>query len=200
MRFMIQRTLLAVAAAAAMTVTGCSDAGSPLESGTAPIAPAFARSTTTSTELAAESALDIIAKRRQTPVITIGWAKKWIGPEGGRLEFLGYALDVPAGAVDRITQFTIRVPYPKDPARVVAEFGPHGRKFSRPVTISFPLRGTTIERAPDPTVVWWNDQWVDMGGWISGDGTRLSTYTDHFSEYGTTTQAARGGTLTTSGG
>jgi hypothetical protein len=49
-------------------------------------------------------------------------------------------------------------------------------------------------------VVWWNNGWVDMGGWASADGTRVNAYTDHFSEYGTTTQTARGGTLTTSGG
>jgi hypothetical protein len=83
---------------------------------------------------------------------------------------------------------------------VVAEFGPHGRKFDRPVIISFPVRNTTIEGAADPTVVWWNNGWTDMGGWLSSDGSRLNTYTDHFSEYGTTTQTARGGTMTTSGG
>jgi len=202
MRLVLPRPLM-VAAAALLAASACGDAGTPL----APVDPAgleASLSTTTTTETLAELApaanLDIIARHRKTPVVTIGWAKKWIGPQGGRLEFLGYAVDVPAGAVDKVTQFSIRVPYPRDPARVVAEFGPHGRRFSRPVIISFPVRNTTIEGAPDPIVVWWNDGWTDMGGWLSSDGSRLNTYTTHFSEYGTTTQAARGGTMTTSGG
>jgi len=197
MRFTIQRTLLAVAAVAAMTVTGCSDAGSPVETGMAPAGPAFAQTTT---DLASSADLDIIARFRTRPSITIAWAKKWIGPEGGRLDFQGFAIDVPAGAVDKVTQFSIRLPVDPDGSeRVVAEFGPHGANFRQPVTVTLPLAGTTIEGVPDPTVVWWNNEWVDMGGWVSADGTRLSTYTNHFSEYGTTTQTARGG-MAVSGG
>lgn len=199
MRFMFRRVLVAAVAAAFTVVAGCSDAGSPVEAA-APVGPAFATTETESAMLAPASETGIIARFRQTPVVTIGWAKKWIGPEGGRLEFLGYGLEVPAGAVKKPTMFSIRVPYPKDPGQVVAEFGPHGLKFSRPVIVSFPLRGTTIEGAADPTVVWWDREWVDMGGWLSRDGTRISTYTPHFSQYGTTTQAARGGGVVTSGG
>lgn len=199
MRFMIQRTLLAVAAAAAVMVTGCSDAGSPVETAAAPMGPALAQSTTT--ELASAGELDIIARFQNRPSITIAWAKKWIGPAGGRLEFQGFAVEVPAGAVEKTTLFSIRLPVdPNGSERVVAEFGPHGSRFKRPVIVSFPLAGTTIAGATDPTVVWWNNGWVDMGAWTSADGSRLNTYTDHFSEYGTTTQTARGGTLTTSGG
>jgi len=199
MRLVLPRPL-AVAAAVLLAFTACADSGTPVS----PVDPAGLEAslstTETLSELAPTTELDIIARFHKTPVVTIGWAKKWIGPQGGRLEFLGYAVDVPAGAVDRVTMFSIRVPYPRDPGRVVAEFGPHGRKFDRPVIISFPVRNTTIEGAADPIVVWWNNGWNDMGGWLSSDGSRLSTYTDHFSEYGTTTEAARGGGMWTSGG
>ncbi|HEU4456046.1 MAG TPA: hypothetical protein VFR81_23470 [Longimicrobium sp.] len=197
MRLVIPRPLLVVAAAL-LSFAACTDAGTPLT--LADSAGLEASFSTTETMLAPAGDLEIIARFNQTPVVTVGWAKKWIGPEGGRLEFLGFAVDVPAGAVDRVTMFSIRVPYPKDPGRVVAEFGPHGRKFTRPVIISFPLRNTSIEGAPDPTVVWWNNRWEDMGGWLSSDGSRLNTYTDHFSEYGTTTASASGGGMWTSGG
>jgi hypothetical protein len=189
------RMLLATVAAALVSVTsGCGEAGSPVAA-----APA-ARATTTTTEATAAD-LDIIAKFRVRPQITIAWAKKWIGPEGGRLEFQGFAVDVPAGAVDKVTLFSIRLPVdPNGSDRVVAEFGPHGSKFQKPVVVSFPFRGTTIEGAADPIVVWWNNGWVDMGGWLSTDGTRLSTYTNHFSEYATTTASTYRGGLWTSGG
>jgi hypothetical protein len=192
------RMLLATAAAALVSVTsGCGEAGTPVAA--LPAAPA-ARTTTTTEATASDR--DIIAKFRVRPQVTIAWAKKWIGPEGGRLEFQGFAVDVPAGAVDRVTQFSIRLPVDPDGSeRVLAEFGPHGSRFLKPVVVSFPFRGTTIEGAADPIVVWWNHGWVDMGGWLSEGGTRLSTYTDHFSEYATTTESAhRGGGILASGG
>jgi hypothetical protein len=169
---------------------GCADAGSPLAARQG--APAF--NSGTAPDVAA------LAKFRQTPQITIAWAKKWIGPEGGRLDFYGFAIEVPAGAVDRVTMFSIRLPVdPKGAEHVVAEFGPHGQQFARPVAIELPLRGTTADAAAAPTIVWWNDTWVNMGASVTSDGLRLRTLTDHFSTYGTT-EAARGGTMVTSGG
>lgn len=171
-------------------VGGCADAASPLSARAGQ--PAF--SATSSPDVAA------LARFRQRPQITIAWAKKWIGPEGGRLDFQGFAIDVPAGAVDKVTMFSIRLPVdPQGVEHVVAEFGPHGRQFSRPVTIEFPYRGTSIEGSTTPIVVWWNDHWVDMGGTVTADGERLSTTTDHFSTYGTT-EVDRGGAIAVSGG
>lgn len=145
--------------------------------------------------------LEPIARFRQKPQVTIAWAKKWIGPQGGRLEFQGFAIDVPAGAVDRVTQFSIRLPVdPKGSEHVVAEFGPHGSRFAVPVGIEFPLRGTSIEGSTSATVVWLNQNaWWDMGGAVTADGARLRTTTDHFSTYGTTTES-RGGGMSSSGG
>lgn len=167
---------------------GCADAASPLAARQG--APAF--SVGTSPDVAA------LAKFRQTPQITIAWAKKWIGPEGGRLDFYGFAIDVPAGAVDKVTMFSIRLPVdPQSAERVVAEFGPHGKQFALPVAIELPLRGTTIDASATPTIVWWDDTWVDMGASVTADGQRLRTLTDHFSTYGT---IERGGTFVTGGG
>lgn len=148
--------------------------------------------------------LERLARFRVKPQVRIAWAKKWIGPEGGRLEFEGFAVDVPAGAVSKVTQFSIRLPVdPQGSERVLAEFGPHGSTFRVPVTIEFPYRGTSIEASSDATVVWWSgkrDGWMDVGGTPTADGLRLRATTTHFSTFGTATQDRAGGTMTTSGG
>ncbi|MBV9774064.1 MAG: hypothetical protein JO040_08950 [Gemmatimonadetes bacterium] len=126
---------------------------------------------------------------RKAPNITIGWAKGWIGPEGGRLDFHGFAIEVPAGAVDKQTMFTIRLPVdPKSSEHVMAEFGPHNVTFLKPVRIELPYGGTSIEGAANPAIVWWSPEgtWVDMGGVITTDGARLQVDVPHFSTYGTT--------------
>lgn len=183
---------------ALVLVSGCAEREVPTAITQAvPEAPSFS---STSADLSR------LATFQQRPKVTIAWAKKWIGPEGGRLEFQGFAIDVPAGAVDKVTQFSIRLPVePKRSERVVAEFGPHNRQFRAPVTIEFPYAGTSVFGAPGATIVWWNAGWVDMGATVTEDGSRLRTQTDHFSTYGTTdtedgTVEARGGTVTTSGG
>lgn len=171
---------------------GCSDALTPMAS-VAPTSPTWS---------AQESGADLstLAKFGKKPSITIAWAKKWIGPEGGRLDFHGFAIDVPAGAVDRVTQFSIRLPVdPHGSERVVAEFGPHDTAFKTAVAIEFPYAGTSIEGSSGAHVVWWDgSQWVGMGGAPTANGERLRTTTDHFSTYGTTDQESR--VVITSGG
>ncbi len=168
--------------------TGCSDLQQPTLSLAEPAGPSLSNGD-----------LDRLARFQNRPQVTIAWAKKWIGPEGGRLDFMGFAIEVPPGAVKKVTQFSIKLPVdPNGSERVLAEFGPHGAAFARPVAIEFPFRGTTIEGASAPTVVWWSGGWVDMGATLTPDGRRLRTRTDHFSTYGTTD--ARGGTMITSGG
>jgi len=161
--------------------------------------PGSTTASTLSDGIAPANALDVLATFHTKPQITIAWAKAWIGPAGGRVDFVGFTLIVPAGAVDKVTMFTIRLPVdPKGSEHVVAEFGPHNMQFARPVIIGFPYRGTSIEGSSSPTVVWWNNGWVNMGGQVSADGSQLFTQTTHFSDYGTTSQ--RGGTLVASGG
>jgi hypothetical protein len=190
--------LLALAASVVSFTAGCSDAGTPLDAAPARMTRG-GTTTTASTDFVASGNLDILARFRVKPQITIAWAKAWIGPEGGRVDFQGFTIVVPAGAVDRVTMFTIRLPVdPNGSERVVAEFGPHNVAFGTPVTVGFPVRGTSVEGNANAHVVWWNNGWVDMGGALSADGTQILTQTPHFSEYGVT--AERGGTLSASGG
>lgn len=132
-----------------------------------------------------------IAEYTTAPVITIAWAKKWIGPDGGRLEFLDFAIDVPPGAVEGVTQFSIRLPVdPEGSERAVAEFGPH-RTFLKPVAIEVPYESTTLSGG-EATIGWWDpdaESWTDMGGSATADGLRLQTLTDHFSTFGTMEQS-----------
>ncbi len=187
MKHLFRNLLLALPTLALSLALGCAE----MPTGVAPEAALF-------TKGQGGPDLDRLAKFNTKPSITIAWAKKWIGPEGGRLDFQGFAIEVPAGAVDRVTQFTIRLPVdPKGSERVVAEFGPHGATFARPVFIELPLAGTSIEQSAAHYIVWWNNAWTDMGGALTQDGQRLRTSTDHFSTYGTTD---RRGVVTTSGG
>jgi hypothetical protein len=175
----------------AVVASGCTDAGPTLSERSAQVESA-------GPSLNA-SQLNPLARFHTRPQVTMAWAKKWIGPEGGRLDFMGFAIDVPAGAVDRVTMFSLKLPMDRSGSEhVVAEFGPHTVTFKRPVAIEFPYSGTTIEGAPAPAVVWWNGGWVNMGGAVTRDGQRLRTTTDHFSTYGTT--SVQGTTFVTSGG
>lgn len=179
-----------LALAATFLTAGCADTASPLA----------ARQGTPSFSTGSAPDVAALARFRQTPQITIAWAKKWIGPEGGRLDFYGFAIEVPPGAVDKVTMFTIRLPVdPQGAEHVMAEFGPHAKQFDKPVAIELPFRGTSIDGSTTTArIVWWNDAWVNMGGTVTADGLRLRTLTDHFSTYGTTDQ--RGGGIYTSGG
>jgi hypothetical protein len=195
-----RNALLAVAATVVSLTAGCTDAGTPVSPGAAGGAYTRAGATTTSTSTVAapSDAIAQLALFKVKPQITIAWAKAWIGPEGGRVDFVGFTIIVPAGAVDKVTMFTIKLPVdPQGSEHVVAEFGPHNTQFARPLTIGFPYRGTTVEGDASATVVWWNDGWVPMGGTVSADGSQIFTTTTHFSEFGT---ASRGGGMSTSGG
>lgn len=190
-----RNVLLAVAATVVSATAGCTDGSTPVSPGAAlergVLSPPGSRASATS--------IGQLARFGQKPQVTIAWAKAWIGPAGGRVDFAGFTLIVPRGAVARVTMFTIRLPVdPQGSEHVVAEFGPHNTTFARPLTIGFPYRGTTIEGDTGASVVWWNNGWVPMGGTVSADGSQIFTQTPHFSEFGTA--AYRGGTLTASGG
>lgn len=193
------RNVVVAAAVMVAAGAGCTDARSPVAPESQPAAGRLAPETP---RLAVGSDLDPIARFRQQPQVVVGWAKTWIGPAGGRLDFYGFTIVVPPGAVDKVTMFTIRLPLTLATGsdRVVAEFEPHGRVFLKPVTIGFPYRGTSIDGDPNATVVWWDGSaWENMGGTISADGTQVFSQVPHFSEYGTTTTSRSGG-MSISGG
>ena len=188
MTLSIRRFGLSLALLLSLSGTGCSDAArTPLSA--EPSGPSLSTSD-----------MQPLARFNKKPPVTVAWAKKWIGPAGGRLDFMGFAIDVPAGAVDKVTMFSIRLPVdPNGSEHVLAEFGPHNTRFARTVSIELPYRGTSIEGTFAPSVVWWNGEWVNVGGTVTRDGLRLRTATDHFSTYATL-DARGGGTMLTSGG
>lgn len=187
------RRSLCAAALPFLWLAGCGDVDPPTTP--AALLPQFSQSSR-------EADLSRLATFKDKPVITVAWAKKWIGPDGGELEFQGFAIRVPAGAVDKVTQFSIHLPVdPSGSERVMADFGPHGATFDEPVTIEFPFAGTSIEQSDDPTVLWWDasaSTWVDVGGSVTAGGAGLQTRTDHFSTYGTSSTMS--GTVLMSGG
>lgn len=119
------------------------------------------------------------------PTLTIAFAKKFIGPQGGQLSLGDFEVIVPAGAVDKWTLFTIKLPVDLTTSEYVrAEFLPH-QDFAVPVTIRLPLKGTTAEEDGDTHILWWNgSNWDAFPSVKTSDG-RLETQTWHFSEYGT---------------
>ncbi len=126
------------------------------------------------------------------------WAKAWIGPRGGTLEYYGFRIVVPAGAVDKVTMFSLSLPK-EGTERALAEFGPHNVKFAQPITIELPYAGTTTEGFA-AKALWYDEStklWVDQGGTLSADGLRVTTQVWHFSTYGT---AFMGGGMSSSGG
>jgi hypothetical protein len=193
------RTLLPLFVVLALSLGGCAEVGAPTTAMPVEEGALF-------DESGSSSNLRALARFQQRPAANSGWAKMWIGPAGGRLEFQGFAIEVPAGAVDRPTHFSIRLPVdPSGSERVVAEFGPHAQAFATPVFIELPYRNTSIDGAPSPTIVWWNNRWEDVGGAVTADGNRLRTSVGHFSTYGTGSAQTFstfefGGSISTSGG
>ena len=135
-----------------------------------------------------------LARYQSGPLkITVAFAAKTIGPEGGSISILGFEAVVPPGAVAKATRFTIRLPIdPQNSEYVRAEFGPHGQVFAVPVTLRLPLAGTTSE-GNEARVLWWDGAtWQPFQTVLLADG-RIETKTSHFSEYGTEdTQTSKG--------
>ncbi|MFN2433225.1 MAG: hypothetical protein ABR599_10505 [Gemmatimonadota bacterium] len=120
---------------------------------------------------------------------------------GGYVELNGFRVDIPAGALRRNTYVTIELPASLPEAGyVVADFGPSGLRFAKPVTVTLPLRGVDLADTSldDVQVSYWNGSaWEDYGG----TATRSSVHstTTHFSAYGARAPL-NGGIDTTSGG
>ena len=176
---------------------GCAEAGGPFAGAeqAVPVAPRL--------NIEATAGVQPVASYKQAKAKPANlWAKAWIGPAGGSVEYYGFRIVVPAGAVSKVTMFTITLP--KDgTVRALAEFGPHNVTFAQPITIELPYAGTTAE-GYDAQALWYDESanaWVDAGGTLSADGQRVKTSVTHFSEYGTAEPASVfGGGTSTSGG
>lgn len=177
-------------------VAGCGEAGGPLAGveQVSPVQPRLATETSLRLTDVNQVAAYKVAKARPINL----WAKAWIGPAGGTLSYHGFRIVVPAGAVDKVTMFTLTLPK-EGLERAVAEFGPHNVRFAQPITIELPYVGTTSE-GYGAGALWFDEsvnQWTSVGGTLTADGQRVQTQVWHFSTYGT---QAFGGTMTSSGG
>jgi hypothetical protein len=117
---------------------------------------------------------------------------------GGTLSLNGFRVFIPPRALARDTFITIDLPTTLPEANyVVADFGPDGLRFAKPVTITLPLSGANLTEVDLSEVkVWfWNGTaWTQPGG--SATSTSVKSQTKHFSTYG----ARKGGIDTASGG
>jgi hypothetical protein len=119
---------------------------------------------------------------------------------GGSVELGGFRVDIPAGALDRDTYVTIDLPLGLPEAGyILADFGPSGTRFTKPVTITLPLQGADLAGIDLSTVKvsYWNgSSWENYGG--AATSSSVSSTTSHFSTYGA--RSSSGGIDTTSGG
>jgi hypothetical protein len=107
-----------------------------------------------------------------------------IGAAGGVVSDGRYRIHVPPGAVTEPTTFELR--YFED-GMTVFELLPHGVEFHVPVTIVVDLTGTTLEKASDVSLYWYDEDaedWVDVGGVWNRRNNRLVGTTTHFSKWG----------------
>ena len=96
-------------------------------------------------------------------------------------------LEFPAGALDKDTYVTM-VMVDKD--NLVAEFGPHGLVFNKPVTITWKLVGTIREGRAEDTVIKWRNPETNMLEDITNlpvnHQNRVRGLLEHFSEFEST--------------
>jgi hypothetical protein len=88
----------------------------------------------------------VVVLQRATPLPSNVTAAKVIGSGGGTLSVPGTGLTVtvPAGAVSYPTTFTVTALAGRP---VAYEFGPHGAKFAKPLTMTQDLRVTYLNQA-----------------------------------------------------
>ena len=176
-------------------VAACGEAGDPLM-GAERAVPVSARAAD-ETALRVREVEEVAAYRDRRGRPEKLWAKAWIGPAGGTLEYYGFRIVVPAGAVKRTTMFSLSLPR-EGTERALAEFGPHNVTFAVPITIELPYAGTTAEGSA-PRALWFDESaraWVGVGGTLTADGRRVKTSVSHFSLYA----SGAPGVVTTTGG
>lgn len=173
---MTLRRLFCTAAALAVVLAGCTEAGTPT------LAPADAAP---AASLSGVGVSGVLTFAGMPDLTGVRHAEKFIvAAEGGFVELNGFRVDIPAGALPADTTVTIDLPSdPLHAKRLIAEFGPHGIQFSTPVTLTFPLAGVLLNGDPIEVARWENGGWTSLGGTVDLLGTRLTGTTPHFSAY-----------------
>ncbi len=105
--------------------------------------------------------------------------------QGGRLELFDVILDVPPGALDVDTVYSISIP---DISIFYNEFGADGLVFDKPVTVTMSYRDADLSNVVESSIRigWWNEkdqQWVDMECQLDRANKVVTGELYHFSAY-----------------
>lgn len=87
-----------------------------------------------------------------------------VASQGGRLELYDVVLEIPAGALDADTLYSISIP---DLSVFYNEFGTDGLVFKKPVKVTMSYRDADLSGINESTIRigWWdedNARWIDM--------------------------------------
>lgn len=107
------------------------------------------------------------------------------GATGGRLELVDVILDVPAGALDNDTTYSIDIP---DINVFYNEFGTDGLVFNVPVTVTMSYRGADLSGVDESSIRigWWDEdnlKWTDMVCTVDKVNQTVTGQLHHFSAY-----------------
>lgn len=127
---------------------------------------------------------------------------EWVYPDRATtLTYAGATLTVPAGAVEQPTRITIRPLVAEQvmqlnrglvnvtPGARAFRFGPHGLKFKKPVALSLPFDGARVPpgyRTQNITAYYFDEQlnhWVSVGRMDAPEDGRLTSATEHFTDF-----------------
>jgi len=105
--------------------------------------------------------------------------------EGGKVCLDRHTVIIPPGALKYDTEISISEP---DPEYVLADFGPDGLRFSKPVQLTMRYGNLDLHEVSedDLTIYWYNPRnkrWIDLNGQVDKNGQSVRVWTDHFSRY-----------------
>lgn len=106
--------------------------------------------------------------------------------EGARIELVDVVLDIPAGAIDNDTLFSIRIP---DIEMFYNEFGTSGLVFNKPVTVTMSYRDADLTGINESTIriAWLNTRtgrWENVICTVNKIEKTVTGQLSHFSAYG----------------
>ncbi len=162
---------VAVLLTAGLSFTGCSQ--SPVEPNLEPTEPQV---------LSRSAAFTSMAQMSPVPLYTEAVIS---AKDGGRLALFDVVLDVPPGALDVDTTYSIDIP---DINVFYNEFGTDGLVFNVPVTVTMSYRDADLSGVDESSIRigWWNNDnetWVDMDCTIDRVSQTVTGKLYHFSAY-----------------
>jgi hypothetical protein len=104
---------------------------------------------------------------------------------GAEISLNRHKVSIPPDALEDRTVISIEEP---DPRFVVADFGPEGLKFEKPIEVSMHYGGLDLGEVEetDLTIYYFDresGEWVDMHGMVDTVEETVMIRTDHFSRY-----------------